>query len=146
MLTLSCALFYLFTFFPFLSLGLKVSGFQYLGSGEKCVSRSVMSDSLRPHSPPGSSVHGVFQARTLEWVAISFGSLNIWAHISWSGTTISSGMCSCPLLFPPGTFLAAFLIIFPPLPQQRQNKVKGALAGTSLAVQWLRMHLPMQGT
>ena len=23
-------------------------------------------------SPPGSSVHGVFQARTLEWVAISF--------------------------------------------------------------------------
>ena len=23
-------------------------------------------------SPPGSSVHGVFQARILEWVAISF--------------------------------------------------------------------------
>ena len=23
-------------------------------------------------SPPGSSVHGIFQARTLEWVAISF--------------------------------------------------------------------------
>ena len=23
-------------------------------------------------SPPGSSVHGVFQARVLEWVAISF--------------------------------------------------------------------------
>ena len=22
--------------------------------------------------PPGSSVHGIFQARTLEWVAISF--------------------------------------------------------------------------
>ena len=23
-------------------------------------------------SPPGSSVHGIFQARILEWVAISF--------------------------------------------------------------------------
>ena len=23
-------------------------------------------------SPPGSSVHGIFQARTLEWIAISF--------------------------------------------------------------------------
>ena len=25
-------------------------------------------------SPPGSSVHGIFQARLLEWVAISFAS------------------------------------------------------------------------
>ena len=33
-----------------------------------------MSDSLQPVdcSPPGSSVHGVLQARILEWVAISF--------------------------------------------------------------------------
>ena len=38
-------------------------------------SRSVMSDSLRSHglySPPGSSIHGIFEARVLEWVAISF--------------------------------------------------------------------------
>ena len=35
-------------------------------------SRSVMSDSLPPHSPPGSCIHGIFQARVLEWVAISF--------------------------------------------------------------------------
>ena len=27
-------------------------------------------------SPPGSSVHGIFQARVLEWVAISFSILN----------------------------------------------------------------------
>ena len=35
---------------------------------------SVVSDSLRPTqgSPPGSSVHGIFQARILEWVAFSF--------------------------------------------------------------------------
>ena len=34
----------------------------------------VMSDFCDPMecSPPGFSVHGVFQARALEWVAISF--------------------------------------------------------------------------
>ena len=33
-----------------------------------------MSDSLRPVdcSPPSSSIHGILQARILEWVAISF--------------------------------------------------------------------------
>ena len=34
-----------------------------------------MPDSLQPHgwySPPGSSVRGIFQARILEWVVISF--------------------------------------------------------------------------
>ena len=38
------------------------------------VSCSVMSNSLRPMgcSPPGSSVHGILQARMLEWVAIPF--------------------------------------------------------------------------
>ena len=37
-------------------------------------SRLVMSDSLRPVDcrPPSSSVHGILQARILEWVAISF--------------------------------------------------------------------------
>ena len=38
------------------------------------VSRSVVSDSCDPmdYSPPGSFVHGILQARILEWVAISF--------------------------------------------------------------------------
>ena len=37
-------------------------------------SRSVVSDACDPVdcSPPGSSVHGILQARTLEWAAISF--------------------------------------------------------------------------
>ena len=42
---------------------------------KKVKSHSVVSDSLRPHrlfSWPGSSIHGIFQARVLEWVAISF--------------------------------------------------------------------------
>ena len=29
-------------------------------------------------SPPGSSIHGIFQARTLEWVAISFSIAGKW--------------------------------------------------------------------
>ena len=39
------------------------------------VSCSVMSDFFRPHelcSLPGSSVHGILQARILDWVAIPF--------------------------------------------------------------------------
>ena len=37
------------------------------------VSHSVLSDSLWSHGlPPGSSVHGILQARILEWVAIPF--------------------------------------------------------------------------
>ena len=43
-----------------------------------CVNCLVMSDSLQPHrpSPPGPSIHGILQARTLEWVAISSSKRN----------------------------------------------------------------------
>ena len=43
-------------------------------------SRSVMSDSLDPMdcSLWGSSVHGIFQARVLEWIAISFSRVSSW--------------------------------------------------------------------
>ena len=37
---------------------------------ESCLTLSDPMDS----SPPGSSVHGIFQARVLEWVAIAFSS------------------------------------------------------------------------
>ena len=39
----------------------------------RVLSRSAVSDSFGPHghSPPGSSVYGISQARTLEWFAIS---------------------------------------------------------------------------
>ena len=44
--------------------------------------RLVMSDSSRPHGlqPPGSSIHGIFQARVLEWGAIAFSVFPL--HIS----------------------------------------------------------------
>ena len=34
-------------------------------------------------SPPGSSVHGFFQARILEWVAISFSSIRLPWWLTW---------------------------------------------------------------
>ena len=37
----------------------------------KAKSGPTLSDTM-VHSPPGSSVHGIFQVRILEWVAISF--------------------------------------------------------------------------
>ena len=39
-----------------------------------CQVTSVVSNSVRPidGSPPGSAVPGILQARTLEWIAISF--------------------------------------------------------------------------
>ena len=44
------------------------------------VRRSVMSNSLWPQSPSGSSVHGIFQARILEWVTIPFSRGYSWAR------------------------------------------------------------------
>ena len=41
-----------------------------------CISCLVVSDSFTECSPPGPSVHGPLQARTLEWVAISFSKRN----------------------------------------------------------------------
>ena len=45
-----------------------------------CVSHSVMSDSFNPMdcSPPSSSVHGILQARILEWVTIPFSMGTSW--------------------------------------------------------------------
>ena len=45
------------------------------GPGKTCDIIFLVSDFLWPHglySPPGSSVHGILQARILEWVAIPF--------------------------------------------------------------------------
>ena len=57
-------------------------------------------------SPPGSSVHGILQARILEWVAISFSRASSWprdgTHISclagWFFTTEPPRLdkCKCP--------------------------------------------------
>ena len=68
----------------------------------------VVSDSCDPMdcSPPGSSVHGIFQAKTLEWVTISFSRGSSpsrdWTHVSWNGRHI---------LYPWATWEAKFMFI-----------------------------------
>ena len=41
-------------------------------------------------APPGSSVHGIFQARTLEWVAISFSRGSSWPR-DWTHVSCIAG-------------------------------------------------------
>ena len=56
---------------------------------------SVLSDSLQPHGPyipPGSSVHEIFQARILEWVAIS-SSRGSSQPRDWTWVSCSSCFC-----------------------------------------------------
>ena len=44
----------------------------YFKLKSESVTHSVVSDSLRPHGLPGSSVHVILQARIVAWVAITF--------------------------------------------------------------------------
>ena len=65
-----------------------------------------MSNSFRPHGLPGSSLHGIFQARILEWVAISFSrvssqprdSTRIYPHCRQTVYHLSQSRQSCPTL------------------------------------------------
>ena len=40
-------------------------------------------------SPPGSSIHGIFQARVLEWGAIAFSDLNAYLYLHPMSITLS---------------------------------------------------------
>ena len=46
---------------------------------EVAQSRPTLCDPM-DSSPPGSSVHGIFQARVLEWGAIAFSNLGLGEH------------------------------------------------------------------
>ena len=48
-------------------------------------------------SPPGSSIHGIFQARVLEWVAIAFSNLCIWLATNPWHKNIFSLFCKTSL-------------------------------------------------
>ena len=65
-------------------------------------SRPVVSGSLRPWglcSPPGSSTHGILQARILEWVAISFSRGSSWPR---NRTQVSHKQADALTSEPPG--------------------------------------------
>ena len=57
-----------------------------------------MSDSARPHrwQPTGSSVPGILQARTLEWVAISFSNACVHAKLLQSCPTLCDPIDGSP--------------------------------------------------
>ena len=52
-------------------------------------------------SPPGSSVHGIFQARVLEWGAIAFSALNMRSDIKPGKITCSKRNSDHCCVFPP---------------------------------------------
>ena len=57
-----------------------------------CVSHSILSNSLCPMdcSPWGSSIHGILQAKILEWVAISFSRGSTWPR-DWTQVSCFAG-------------------------------------------------------
>ena len=56
---------------------------------EVAQSRQTLSDPM-DCSLPGSSVHGIFQARVLEWGAIAFSVKNAYVWIIWITNTEES--------------------------------------------------------
>ena len=78
-------------------------------------------------SPPGSSVHGIFQARVLEWGAIAFSD-----NISFTKSYIREKRCrfqfssvaqSCPTLCDPMNHSTPGLAVHHQLPESTQTRV-----------------------
>ena len=68
---------------------------EYWAAAKSLQSCPTLSDSI-DNSPPGSPIPGILQARTLEWVAVSFS--NAW---KWKVKTESEVSQSCPTLSDP---------------------------------------------
>jgi len=91
-------------------------------------------------SPPGFSVHGIFLARILEWIAISFfrGSSQPrkWTHVSWVGRWMDS------LLLGHLTWLIIMSVSQSVCREMAISvlSVQEIIWKTSLIVQWLRLH------
>ena len=93
-------------------------------------------------SPPGSTVPGILQARTLEWIAFSFS--NVW---KWCRSVVSlSDPMDCS---PPGSSIQCYVNrrteVFWVLILQVVLTLKGH-CWTSLVVQRVRICLSVQGT
>ena len=71
---------------------LQMKGSEKTFSSIHSVGHSVILDSLWPVdcSLPGSSVHGIFQARKLEWVAIFFSRRSSWPR-GWTQVSYIAG-------------------------------------------------------
>ena len=94
-----------------------------------CITRSITPTLCDPIdcSPPGSSVHGIFQARTLEWAVISSSRGSFAPRDQTQVSHIA------------GRFFTVWA------PSENPEKQVNELSLTSPMVQWLRPHLPKQG-
>ena len=71
-------------------------------------------------SPPGSSIHGIFQARVLEWGAIAFSSKGLPHFKQQNKPHIPYSDCSiCPSEIPGVSFLIVIHISFQMFPPKR---------------------------
>ena len=100
--------------------------------------RPTLCDPMDYH-PPGSTVHGIFQARILEWVVIPSS--------RGSSPPRDQAWVSCIA----GRFFFFFFNHLshqgshPPTPSQMELLLKAVQEGTSPVVQWLRLHAPKAG-
>ena len=127
------------------------------------VSHWVMSHSLQLHGlPPGSSVHGILQARILEWVAISLSKGSSWVgDRTWVScivgrffTVWATREANCPQNTTRKTVLLPDHLLFKILKtyvikpadvfQKQYGILKIHVWRTAVTVHWLKLCLPMQ--
>ena len=70
-------------------------------------------------SLPGSSVHGIFQARVLEWVAIALSHQNVFKYVTWYRSVAQL----CPTLCDPMNRSTPGLTVHHQLPEFTQTHV-----------------------
>ena len=96
----------------------------------------------RDCSPPGSSVHGIFQGGILEWVAISSSRGSSWSR---DQNYVSCTVDALPLSHrgsPIDTKVLRWLF----LKRDKWDLIKlNSFPGNSLAVQWLGLHTSSAG-
>ena len=90
---------------------------------------SVMSNYLWPmdYGPSGPSIHGIFQVRILEWVAISYSRGSSWTRYqTWVFSDSCIGRMILYQLCHPGGYLILILpqIVIPPSPQDLWDAIK----------------------
>ena len=88
-------------------------------------------------SPPGSSIHGIFRARVLEWGTIAFSDL-----LQWLSSNPGNGVKKRESSYTVGENINWCSHYG----KQYVGSSKKLKIETSLVVQWLRIHLAMQGT
>ena len=105
-----------------------------------------MSDSVRPHrrKPTRLPVPGILQARTLEWVAISFSSVSFYCTANWISYTYVyiSPLFGFPFRKSPQNIEFPVLYSMFSLVIYFIDSINSVQA--SLMAQWLRICLPVQ--